>query len=239
MPVVISPQCETKSSSSSTWLIKDPGLQISQAFQPVRTSKLLHRAKTPQSGHNHFLMSKSIATWIKPSKLVMMYIQQWEVTAVVRWGRLQPSECWIRLGSLCIPSVNTVPHGGDSTWMLDQTWIIVYSTSQHSTTWWWWWHYLNAESDSDHCAFHQSTQYHMVVTLFECWIRLGSLCIPPVNRIPQIGEIILILNQTWITVHSTSQQSTTDRWDHFNTESDLDHCALHQSTEYHRLVRSF
>ena len=54
---------------------------------------------------------------------------------------------------------------------------IVHSTSQHSTSWW-----------SDR-AFHQSTQYLMVV----------RSCIPAVNTVPHGGQI----------VHSTSQHSTT------------------------------
>ena len=68
--------------------------------------------------------------------------------------------------TLCIPPAVTVPHGGQ---------IIAHSSSQHSTTWW-----------SDHCAFHQLTQYHIVV---------GSSCIPQVNTVPHSGRII---------VHSTS-----------------------------------
>ena len=192
MPVVISPQCETKSSSSScTWPIKDPGLQISQAFQPVRTSKLLHRVKNPQSRHNHFLMSKIRSYLNKTFK-----ISNDAHSAMMR----DNSCCQMR-------QITTIR-------MLNPTRIIVYSTSQHSTTWWW--HYLNAGSDSDQCVFQQSTQRHrmvrsfecwirlrslciplachMEVRSFECWIRLGSLCTPPANRVPQIGEIILMLN---------------------------------------------
>ena len=76
----------------------------------------------------------------------------------------------------------------------------MHSTSQHSTTRW-----------SDHRAFHQSTQYHMV---------FRSPYIPPVNTLPHGGQII---------VHSTSQHSTT-WWS--------DHRVFHWSTQYHMVVRS-
>ena len=65
-------------------------------------------------------------------------------------------------------------------WTLHRTQIIVHSTSQHSATWW-----------SDHHAFHQPTQWHIVVR---------SSCIPPANTVPHGGQII---------VRSTSQHSTT------------------------------
>ena len=62
--------------------------------------------------------------------------------------------------SLHIPPVNTVLHGGQT---------IMHSTSQHSTTWW-----------SDHRAFHQSTQYHVLVR---------SSCITPVKTVPRLSLI--------------------------------------------------
>ena len=107
--------------------------------------------------------------------------------------------------SLCIPPVNTVPHGNHTT---------VHSSSQHSTTW-----------QSGHCAFHQSTQYHMAARL---------LYIPPVNTAPHgrslyIPPVNTVLHGSQITVHSTSQHSTTWR---------SDHCTFHQSTQYHMAVRS-
>ena len=83
-------------------------------------------------------------------------------------------------------------------WNQPQT--TVHSPSQHSSTWW-----------SDHRAFHQSTQYHVVVR---------SSCIPPVNTVPQGGQI---------TVHSTSQHITT-WWS--------DHRVFHQSTQYYTVVKS-
>ena len=115
--------------------------------------------------------------------------------------------------------VNTEPHGGQ---------IIVHSTSQHRTTWW-----------SDHRAFHQSTQNHMVVR---------SSCIPPinthsdntephggqiivysVNTEPHGGQIIVHSVAGQIIVHSTSQHRTT-WWS--------EHRAFHQSTQNHMVVRS-
>ena len=65
-----------------------------------------------------------------------------------------------RLKSSCIPPANTVPHDGQ---------IIVHSTGQHSITW-----------KSDHRAFHQSTQYHMMVR---------SSCIPPVITVSHGNRI--------------------------------------------------
>ena len=88
------------------------------------------------------------------------------------------------------------------------------STSQHSTTLW-----------SEHRAFHQSTQYHMVVRSSRIppvnTVPHGGqiMCIPPVNTVPHGGQII---------VHFTSQHSTTWR---------SDHRAFHQSTQYHTVVR--
>ena len=107
--------------------------------------------------------------------------------------------------SSCIPPVNTVPCGGQ---------IIVHSTSQHSTMWW-----------SDHGAFHQSTQYHVVVRslcILPVSIVPDGVCvrIPPVSTVPRSGQIV---------VHSTSQHSTM-WWS--------DHGAFHQSTQYHVVVRS-
>ena len=84
----------------------------------------------------------------------------------------------------CIPPVSTVPHSGQ----------IMYSISQQSTTWW-----------SDHRAFPQSAEYHMVV----------RSCIPPVSTVPYGGQI---------TVYSPSQHSTT-WWS--------DHRAFHQSAQYY------
>ena len=110
---------------------------------------------------------------------------------------LQSTQYHMAVRSLYIPPVNTVPHGNH---------ITVHSSSQHSTTW---------QSDhcafhqstqyhmADHCTFHQSTQYHMVIT---------SLYIPPVNT------VLHHVHGSQITVHSTSQHSTT--WQ-------SDHCTLH------------
>ena len=91
----------------------------------------------------------------------------------------------------CVPSVNTVPYGGQ---------IIVYSASQHCTTW---------RSDycvfrqstlpygrSDHCVFRQSTLYHIAVR---------SLCILSVNTVPYGGQII---------AYSICQHCTIWRSDH-------------------------
>ena len=136
----------------------------------------------------------------------------------------------------CIPPVYTVPHGGQMLHSTSTTvshggqsvhsnsqhswWQIVHSISQHNTTWW---------SDD---AFHQSTQYHMVVRwcippvpqyhmVFGWCIPPvntlgGQICIPPVN--PVGGQM----------VHSTSQHSTT-WW----TDG-----AFHQSSQYHMVFRS-
>ena len=88
--------------------------------------------------------------------------------------------------STCIPPVNTAPHGGQinvhSTSQLPaphggqmnvhytRSQINVHSTSQHSTTWW-----------SDQRAFHQSTQYHMVVR---------STCLTPVNTVRSDRKLV-------------------------------------------------
>ena len=109
--------------------------------------------------------------------------------------------------SPCIPPVSTVPHGVQ---------ITVHSTSDHSTTW-----------CSDHRVFHQSAQYHTVVrspsippmtTVPHVMVR--SPCISPVNTVPHGGQI---------TVHSTSQYSTS-WWSN--------HRVFHRSTQYHTVVRS-
>ena len=139
--------------------------------------------------------------------------------------------------SLCIPPVNTEPHGGQ---------IIVSSTSQHSTTWW-----------SDHRAFHQSIQHHMVVrsscnstsqhstTLWsdhrahhkstQHHMVVRSSCLQPVSTAPHDGQIIM---------HSTSQHSTTQWSDHRAYHQSTqhnnwsDHRAHHQSAQCHMVIRS-
>ena len=78
--------------------------------------------------------------------------------------------------------------------------VIAQSTNRHSTTWW-----------SHHCAFHQSTHYHMAIT---------SSSIPQVNTLTHGYHII---------EHSTSQHTTT--WlSH--------HRAFHQSAHYHMAITS-
>ena len=110
--------------------------------------------------------------------------------------------------------------------------VIAQSTNRHSTTWW-----------SHHCAFHQSTHYHMAITS-SCippvsqhtitWLShhrafhqsthyhmaITSSSIPPVNTLPHGYHII---------EHSTSQHTTT--WlSH--------HRAFHQSAHYHMAITS-
>ena len=103
----------------------------------------------------------------------------------------------------------------------------MHSPRQHSTTWL-----------SDHRAFPQTTQHHMVV-------RLSF--IPPDNTVQHGGQII---------VHSTSQHSTTWWSDHrafhqsthggqiivhstspHSTTWRSDHRTFHQTTQYHTVVR--
>ena len=67
------------------------------------------------------------------------------------------------------------------------------------------------ESDSIRCAFHQTTQSHIVVRLS---------CIPPDSTVPHGGQIA---------VHFTSQHSTT-WWSDYRT--------FHQTTQYHMVVRT-
>ena len=85
--------------------------------------------------------------------------------------------------SACIPPVNTVLYGGQSS---------MHSTSQHSIIWW-----------SNHCAFHQSTQYYMVVR---------SACTPPVNTVLYGGQISMHSSSQhsiiWWSDHSAFHQST-------------------------------
>ena len=113
----------------------------------------------------------------------------------------------------CIPPVNTVPHGGQIVHPTSTTVLLggqicippvntvggqmVHSTSQHS-----WW------SDG---AFHQSTQYHVVVRLcippVPQYHMVFGWCIPPVNTLG--GEICIPPVNTvgGQMVHSTSQHT--------------------------------
>ena len=136
----------------------------------------------------------------------------------------------------CIPPVNTVPHGDQIVHSTSTTvsyggqivhstsqhswWQIVHSISQHNTTWW---------SDN---AFHQLTQYHMVVRWcippVPQYHMVFRWCIPPVNTLGAQICIPLINTDGVQMVHFTSQHNTT-WW------TDL---AFHQSTQYHMVVRS-
>ena len=129
---------------------------------------------------------------------------------VVRWC-IPPVPQYHMVVRWCIPPVNTVPHDGQMLHSTSTTvphggqmvhststtvshggqivhsasqhswWQTVHSISQHNTTWW---------SDS---TFHQSTQYHMVV----------SWCIPPVTQYHMVfGWCIPPVSQ-----HSNTQQS--------------------------------
>ena len=106
----------------------------------------------------------------------------------------------------------------------------MFSTSQHSTTW-----------RSDHRAFHQSIYCHMAVrsscippvTYYHMVVR--SSCIPPVNILPHVGQIV---------VHATSQHTATcdqiivHSTNYHSAPWWSDHCAFHQSTYCHMVIRS-
>ena len=96
----------------------------------------------------------------------------------------QSTQYHVAVRSSRIPSVHTVPRGGQ---------IIAHSVSPHSTTW-----------RSDHRALHQTTRCHVVVR---------SSCIPSVNTV-RCGGQITVLHGGQIIVHSVSRHSTTWRSDH-------------------------
>ena len=126
-------------------------------------------------------------------------------------------------------------------------------------------HNNRLKPESTRITVHSTSQPYQS---FEIWIRLESLCIPPVSHINRLKpesnsnhcvfhqsaiSIVWNLNQTRITVYSTSQPyQSFETWfkleslcippvSHINrlkSESDSNHCVFHQSAKNHTVVRS-
>ena len=175
-----------------------------------------------------------VATEIHNGARVLMKRDNYQLHSSEANGIYQNFGIRLNTSSSCIPSVTTVPHGGQ---------IIVYSVSQHCTIW-----------RSDHRVFHlstlhhmavrslcsvttrdtrahahtharthalQSIQYHIVIVYSVCQhMAVKSLCIPSVNTVPYGGQII---------AYSICQHRTIWR---------SDHCVLFQSIQYHMALRS-
>ena len=112
-----------------------------------------------------------VATEIHNGARVLMKRDNYQLHSSEANGIYQNFGIRLNTSSSCIPSVTTVPHGGQ---------IIVYSVSQHCTIW-----------RSDHRVFHLSTPHHMAVR---------SLCIIPVNTIPHGTQIVYSTSEqctTW------------------------------------------